>query len=61
LRNIKLEPPLAIDRVAVATAAIAALSFEQQLALFTDWFTGLTITQQSRVCEVMETNDQRPV
>jgi hypothetical protein len=54
LRNLTLEPPpLAIDRGAVASAAIDALSFEQAISVFSGWYTALTITQQSRVCEAL--------
>jgi hypothetical protein len=46
-------PPPTIDRMAMPKAALDALSFEQQLVVFTDWLKSLTITQQSVVREAI--------
>jgi hypothetical protein len=57
LRNIKPEPPPTIDRVAtrvaIAKAALDALSLDEKQILFAHWFTTLSQAQKNKVYEVL--------
>jgi hypothetical protein len=47
MKALQLEPPAALDRRAIARAAIAEAGFENALAVFVEWLQGLTPEQFS--------------
>jgi hypothetical protein len=47
LRDLQVEPAVALDRVAIARAALAALSFPDALQLVSDWHDTLSTGEQA--------------
>ena len=50
----ELFPLMSPEDIQKTLVGLRTYAFEDQLELFADWFFGLTISEQSRVCAVMD-------